>query len=393
MKNPKILSSEYGAFRGEIQEFFKRKLRKKPQVILDPMAGTAPLIPFIEKNGHTAYLNDILPIFFFINKAKTHQVFQHYQQHGYDWYFQELLDCMAHLEGKTLCISDKWIDDSILQGLIHAWHATEQYDENSATLLKATILLCVRPLSSTTKSKNPTWLKYGGISSGKDLQEIIGESLTRFDEYYRYHYGACHIKKKGECIITDRNATELHLLQKVDFILTSPPYCNRLDPIVQYGPENYFFSALGYIISEEDLVSITKVRNYDRLEEDFEYLTTNSKYACRLLTKIKESPIADDPGYYLKYYVRYFAALFKVIGKVLSNLSTAGKMYIVTQDNTHRGELIEIDRLLRELLGASGWKSRVIKKWERHHQGLRTVSRNHAFVRPKQLEKITEIRR
>jgi hypothetical protein len=162
---------------------------------------------------------------------------------------------------------------------------------------------------------------------------------------------------------------------------------------VQYGPENYFLSALGYIISEEDLVSITKVRHYDRLEEDFEYLTTNSKYACRLLTKIKESPIADDPGYYLKYYVRYFAALFKVIDKVLSNLSTTGEMYIVTQDNTHRGELIEIDRVLREILGASGWKSRVIKKWERHHHGLRNVSRNHAFVRPKQLEKITEIRR
>lgn len=393
MKNPKILSSEYGAFRSEIQEFLKRKLRKKPQVILDPMAGTAPLIPFFEKNGHTAYLNDILPIFFFINKAKTYQVFQHYQQHDYDWYFQELLDCMAPLEGKRLCISDKWIDDSILSGLIQAWHVAEQYDENSATLLKATILLCVRPLSSTTKSKNPTWLKYGGISSGKDLQEIIRDSLTRFDEYYRYHYGACHIEKKGECIITDQNATELHLPQKVDFILTSPPYCNRLDPIVHYGPENYFLSALGYIISEEDLISITKVRHYDRLEEDFEYLTTNSKYACRLLTKIKESPLRDDPGYYLKYYTRYFAALFAVMSKVLSNLSPIGKMYIVTQDNIHRGILIEIDRVLKELLGASGWKSRVIKRWERHHLGLRNVSRNHAFVKPKHWEKLMVLTR
>jgi len=274
MNNFKILSSEYGSFRDDIVKRFKRGVLKKPSVIYDPMAGTAPLIPFIEMKGHTAYLNDILPIHFFINKAKTYQVFQNYQKKGYNWFFELLLECMALLEGKVLVMSDNWIDDSILSGLIEAWHATERYDEESATLLKATILLCVRPLSSTTKSKNPTWLKFGGISSDKDLEEIIRDSLTRFDKYYRHHYMSSRIKKKGECIITHRNATKLQLPQKVDFILTSPPYCNRLDPIVQYGPENYFLSALGYIISEEDLVSITKVRHYDRLEEDFEYLTT-----------------------------------------------------------------------------------------------------------------------
>jgi hypothetical protein len=388
MNNFKVLSSEYGAFRSEIQEYFRDTVLKKQSVILDPMAGTAPLIPFIETNGHVAYLNDVLPIHFFINKAKTYQAFQHYQQRGYDWYFQQLFHCMALLEGKKLCISDKWIDDDILRGLIQAWHAAEQYEENSATILKATILLCVRHLSSTTKSNNPTWLKYGGISSGKELKEIIRESLTRFDKYYRHYYESAHIKKKGECIITAHDATELYLPKKVDFILTSPPYCNRLDPIVQYGPENYFLSALGHTSPKERLVGTTKVRDYNRLALDFEYLTNTSKYACRLLTKIKESTVADDPGYYLKYYTRYFAALFQVIVKVLGNLSTTGKMYIVTQDNTHRGELIEIDRVLSELLKASGWQSRVIKKWERHHQGLRNVSRNHAFVRPKQLEKL-----
>lgn len=391
MKNSKVLSSEYATFRSEIQKYFKDRLLKKPSVILDPMAGTAPLIPFIETNGHTAYLNDILPLHFFINKAKTYQVFQHYQQCGYDWFFQQLLCCMTPLEGKVLCMSDKWIDDSILSGLIQAWHATEHYDENSVTLLKALILLCVHPFSSTTRSKNPTWVKYGGVSSSKDLNEIIGESLTRFEEYYRHHYASSNLKKEGKCIITNQNAAELDLLHKVDFILTSPPYCNRIDPIVQYGPENYFLSALGYTIPEEGLVSTPKVRDYDRLTLDFECLTTKSEYACHLLTHIKNSKIEDDPTYYLKYYTRYFAMLFQVIDKVLSNLSPIGRMYIITQDNIHRGQLIEIDRVLRELLGAKGWRSRLIKKWERHHMGLRNVSRQHAFVKPKHWEKLMVI--
>jgi hypothetical protein len=161
MRNSRVLSSEYATFRSEIQEYFKDRLLKKPSVILDPMAGTAPLIPFFETNGHTAYLNDILPLHLFINKAKTYDVSQHYQQRGYDWFFQQLFYCMTPLEGKVLCMSDKWIDDTILRGLIEAWHATEHYDKNSATLLKALILLCVHPYSSTTRSKNPTWVKYG----------------------------------------------------------------------------------------------------------------------------------------------------------------------------------------------------------------------------------------
>lgn len=388
MNNCKILSSEYGAFRTEIQEYFRGTVLKEPSVILDPMAGTAPLIPFVETHGDTAFFNDILPLHFFINRAKTYDVFQHYRQVGFEWLFQQLLRCMNSLEDKVLRISDNWIDDAVLHGLVQAWHEAEEYDENSVTIFKAVILLSVRPLSSTSKSRNATWLKYGGISSGKDLREIVRESLNRFDNYFQYHYQSSQIEKRGKCTITNLNAAELRLQQKVDLVLTSPPYCNRLDPIVQYGPENYFLSALGYSNPEKDLVSSTKVKDYHKLPRDLRILTAHSEYACRLLTKIGESPIPDDPGYYLKYYTRYFAMLYEVIRKVLRYLSKTGKMYIVTQDNTHRGELIEIDKVLRELMKANGWQSKVIKKWERHHQGLRNISRNHAFVRPKQLEKL-----
>ncbi len=295
---------------------------------------------------------------------------------------------MTPLEGKRLCISDKWIDDKVLDGLILAWQSAEQYEENATTLLKATILLCVRPLSSITKSKNPTWLKFGGISSSKDLHEIAGESLARFDKYYSHYYESSHVRKRGECIFSVQNAAELQLPQKVDLILTSPPYCNRLDPIVQYGPENYFLSALGHTSPEKGLIGTTKVRGYDTLTTDSEHITSKSEYASILLNNVRKSPKADDPGYYLKYYTRYFAMLLSAIDKALNNLSLTGKMYIVTQDNTHRGQLIEIDRVLVELLKEKRWKSKVIKRWERHHLGLQTVSKEHAFVRPKQFEKL-----
>lgn len=389
MNTVKVLSSEYATFRPDIQDYIKDHVFKEPFIMLDPMAGTAPLIPFVETHGHKAYFNDILPVHFYVNRAKTYQIFQCYKKHKYDWFFQQLLRCMVPLQGKHLCISDKWIDDRMLDDLIQAWHAAEKYDTNVATLLKAAILLCVRSLSSVTRTANPTWFKAGGMSSNKDLQDIVGESLTTFDKYYRYYYESSKVNQRGRCILSTQNAAELRLPQKVDLILTSPPYPNRLDTIVQYGPENYFLSAVGHAIPEKDVIGTTKVRDYKTFAIDFQYLTSKSEYANRLLNKIRKSPKLDDPRYYLKYFTRYFAAVCQTFDKVLDNLSPTGKMYIVVQDNTHRGELIEIDKIVRELLlGANGWRSRVIKKWERHHLGLRNISRDHAFVRRKQYEKL-----
>lgn len=394
MNKTKILSTEYGAFNEDVRDFFKARLSERGQsVILDPMAGTAPLIPFIEHNGHTAYFNDLMPLHYFINKAKIFEVYENYEDNGAEWYIQKLHRCMGSLEDKVSIISDKWIDDSILKGLMQAWKMVEIYDECSATLLKAIILLCVRPYSSITKSKNPTWIKVGGISSNKDIQDIIQDSLKIFQKYYQHNYGSSKIKDKGECNFFKVDATALKLPQMVDLILTSPWYCNRLDPANMYGPENYFLSALGLTFSEYSQVSTPKVRYYEGLEQDYEYLASRSKYADRFLTKIKKSSIPDDPSYYFKYYTQYFAMLWKVMEKITNHLLPHGEMYVVLQDNIHRGELIEIDTILHELYKAIGWKSEVVLKWERHHLGLRNVSRKHAFVKPRHFEKMVLVTR
>ena len=391
MSKLRILSSEYGSFRSDTLEYFKRRALGQASVILDPMAGTAPLIPFVEGNDHTAYFNDVLPVHFFINRAKTRDVCEHYLQHRPHWHVQRLLDCMAPLKERKLVMSDKWIDDTILDDLVRAWHATEEYAEETATILKAVILLCVRPFSSASKSKNPTWMKKGGISSGHNLEAIIKEMLSKFDQYYRHHYMSSKVKTKSQCVIMNQNAAELQLPEEADIILTSPPYCNRLDPIRQYGPETYFLSNLGYTSPESVLVSTPKVRFYHEFEDDLAFLTANSENAYRLLTKMQASSQACERGYYLKYYAHYFRMLFKVVARSLKYLSKNGKMYIVTQDNIHKGQLIEIDKILKDLLRRDGWRFRLLRSWERHHMGLRNVSRDHAFVRPKHFERLTVV--
>ena len=68
-----------------------------------------------------------------------------------------------------------------------------------------------------------------------------------------------------------------------------------------------------------------------------------------------------------------------------------GKMYIVVQDNQHRGELIEIDVPLKNLFNSHGYKMKILKKWERHHLGKRNISKNYPTVYHKHFEKLLVI--
>jgi hypothetical protein len=390
-RTAKVLSSEFSAFRPDVYEYIEKRIPEKPSVIFDPMSGTAPFIPFVEKHGHTAYFNDIVPLHYYINSAKTYAAFEMFSKQGYDWFSSELLKCMFHLQGKRLCISDKEIDDQILKGLIASWQEFEKYDPDIKIILEAVMLLCVRPLSCVTKTTNPTWLKSGGISSNKDLSEIISDSLLKLRHYYSYWYSKEEISIKGKCFFSIGDGAIFEAPQKADLIITSPPYCNRLDYNAQYRPENYFLSEVGHVIHNSGIVGTTIVKDYSTFETDFEFLTNNSKYANKLLNKIKNYPKDDALSYYIKYYTRYFAMVYHTIETALNNMNLDGKMYVVLQDNTHRGQVIEIDSVIKELLKPNGWQLKTVKKWERHHLGLQNVSKGHAFIKQKQFEKLVVI--
>lgn len=175
MRNGRLLSSEYASYNDDVREYFENILKIKRSIILDPMVGTAPLIPAIEAGGHTAYLNDILPFHFFINQAKTYNMCLHYRDHGYEWFCAILKECLVRLEKTRLSISEKWIDDDILVGLVEGWNSIETMEFADKTILKAALLLCINQLSCVTETKNPTWPKSGGISSGKTVKSVVAK--------------------------------------------------------------------------------------------------------------------------------------------------------------------------------------------------------------------------
>lgn len=387
MKTLKIFNSEYAKFRPEIINYFIKLKLFGNNILMDPMAGSSPLIPLVEKHGGVAYFNDILPVFFYINSAKQYKISICFRKYGRNWFMDALKKYMKKLDNKKLIISEKWIREDILDDLINSWKLTEQFEDNIQIFLKAVIIKSIRYFATYTKTQNPTWLKMGGANTSKDLNEVLGECLDTFENYYDYYYS--EKVKGGKCFFTICDAENLNFNQKVNIIITSPPYCNRLDGIRLFAPENYFLSMVGHkIINSNNFLGTIKVIDYKDFQLDFDFLINNSRYCKKILISIKNFPNKDDVFYYLKYYTRYFIKLYRTLKKILENLELNGKAYIILQDNTHRGIDIEIDRVLKDLLQIDSWKLKIKKIWERHHLGLRNPSQKSAYIKRKQLEKI-----
>ncbi len=383
----KLLSSEYATYRNSVQEYIKDEILSAPATILDPMAGTAPLIPFIEKNGHNAYLYDVLPIHFFVNSAKKIDAYNTYKKNGTEWFYEELKKCLSSVKNQSSIISDDWYDKDTLKGLCKAWQTTEKYEQIEKALLKALLLVSLRNYSSFEKSKNRTWVKAGGISSYKSLDDIVDDTIQRFEKYYKESYENNEPTVEGSCVIDIKNAITAKTPKLVDLIVTSPPYPNRLDYHRLYGPENFFLSNVGFPVKPSNLIGTNTVRAYDSFIHGKKYLFSKSPYLSNLITTIEQKK-EKDVMYYSKYYTRYFDTLFRTFENIIQSLSKNGKLYVVVQDNMHRGEIIEIDTALSDLLKCYGFQTKIVFDEKRHHLGLRNVSKKHFVIRKKHPEKI-----
>jgi hypothetical protein len=156
-----------------------------------------------------------------------------------------------------------------------------------------------------------------------------------------------------------------------------------------YGPEHFFLNAVNVWHTKTDFIGTTATRNYDSFSSDFDFITEQSDYLAWLLEEVKKRQIRSErkSDYYVKYFTRYFAAIFRIFDIAALSLHEGGLgIYFVTQDNSHRGLHIQINRALADSLSIKGFKVKILESWERHHLGLRNISKRYRLVNPKQPE-------
>lgn len=392
----KILRSEYSAYRKEIIEFFAKKVLPFSTRVLDPMAGTAPLIPFLECANIKAVFNDINPLHYYINRAKCCDVAKLIMS---TWdkdcniVLKELKTILKGLNNNIYVISDKWIPDGILEDLLKAWKKTDSYETNFSFFLKAIILKCIEPYSSFSKTeKNTTWLKPGGMTTAVSIEATFREAVGRYISYYKFFYS--DVQKNYTTSIEFRcgDARTIDIDNEFDTIFTSPAYANRYDLTRLFAPSIYFLSRATNCPEIESLkvsqLATNIVKDYLSHNDDLKYIKRVSPKTYRFLMAVRKKGKLKEKEYYLRYFTKYYKNLFGILNSTIQKLSSSGKFYIAVQNNIHRGELNAMDIFIEDFFKSQNYRTTKVFHMMRKHQGKRNISAEHPLVLKKHPESI-----
>lgn len=381
---------EYATFRPNICKYFMDNVLPSSKNILDPMAGTAPLIPYVECHHLTAFFYDILPIYYYINRAKTYKVFKKVYGKQLISIEKELIKKLKSIDNKKLSISEKWIPADILEDLLKVWKSFDNYEKQTNVFVKAIIIMSIRPLSCATASrKNATWYKQGGMTSEKDIDEIIHENINKYKLYYETYY--LKLTKGGNIYFNTCNSQKIQDLSNIDTIITSPPYANRYDYVIMYAPELYFLSKIHRNINIENLrkeiLASNKVVGFQGFN-NIELINKKSPKTMEFLLKVKGKGKKGENDYYFRCFTKYYVNLFQILDKLINVLEKRGNLYIVIQNNIHRGELNNMDDLMTDYFQQKGLESSIVYQELHKHQGTRNISADYPLVLKKHKESI-----
>jgi DNA modification methylase len=166
----------------------------------------------------------------------------------------------------------------------------------------------------------------------------------------------------------------------IDFIISSPPYCNRYDYTRTYALELIFLGVDETTIRElrQQLLSCT-VENKDKIEylegiyksNNQEKLFTIAEKTFKstkalqeileILYEYKENKKLNNPGIY-RMVKNYFYEHAFVIFEMERILKKGGRVYYVNDNVRYAGETIPVDLILSEFACKAGLKVRKIYK-------------------------------
>src|SRR5207249_9537362 len=130
--------------------------------------------------------------------------------------------------------------------------------------------------------------------------------------------------------------------ESIDHIVTSPPYCTRIDYVVATRPELALLGIEAETISHLRRATIGSVLTGGSKPS---IKTAWGKTSLNFLGVVKNHPSQASISYYFNTDLLYFDNLFRSIGDSARCLRHAGSCVMVVQDSFYRGVHNDLKRV------------------------------------------------
>jgi DNA modification methylase len=221
----------------------------------------------------------------------------------------------------------------------------------AATFYVALFSVC-RHLTVSYQSSNPTWLR----KPRKDERVINSNREAMLSMF------VANLKSMGEALSTrtqplsDVASVDLSIIDttsatlpksKIDFILTSPPYCTRIDYAAATRIELAILHPLLGLRMEDlgrRMIGSTRVP-----PKPISRNTQWGQTCNRFLAAVKKHPSRASEGYYYKTHLDYFDKMHRSMTNLGAMLKDGGRAILVVQDSYYKDVHNDLAKIVTEI--------------------------------------------
>lgn len=369
-KNGKALFSYYAGYSSEFSETLIDSLAlPSGSLILDPWNGSGTTTNATIKCGLSAVGTDLNPVMVIIAKASLVSKLD-----------VDSLVPLGHsivrkaetlLETKLACDPlERWfcpssslimrqIETSINNSLLSSENYRELKSDTNLSLLTpiaAFYYLClfrvIRKLAKDFIPSNPTWIRAPKSSrerkrpSPYTIKKCFLDEINLLAENYETLVDTT--RKAPNVSLRLCNSESLPISsESVDAVITSPPYCTRID----YAVATYVELAALRIGEEEFDVLRRSLTGTSTVRDPITYIPEAWGPTCeQFLRDLYSHPSKASKTYYYKNHAQYFNSLHKSLSEISRVLKTGSTCTLVVQNSHYKEIYTDIATICTEML-------------------------------------------
>lgn len=354
----------YDYYAGYSHSFVKSVLdlaKLSPQsIILDPWNGTGTTTLASSLAGYKSVGADLNPVMAVIAKARLapHDEIEEAIRDGLmltEQYSTKLIENDPLLQWATIesVESIRKIELFILKG-----KTFDSLSEKVATLSNiqciqyVALFNTVRGFLETFIPTNPTWIK----KAKDDVNKVDFNWLKIKTQFIFNLQRICSEVKNSSAnacySLKIASSTELPLEDNtVDLVLSSPPYCTRIDYAIATLPELSILSVNGE--KEIDVIRRTLMGTTTVPKQVPDNLSFGS-ICDNFLSKVKMHDSRASSTYYYKNLFQYFNNLHLSIKEIVRVLKPDGKCFLVVQDSYYKDVHCDLAAIIVDMFILNG---------------------------------------
>lgn len=380
--NSPFYSRAYGGYTAGQEGFYREHIGSVAgKIVLDPMGGQGFLLADLAYEGANLWLGDINPALSLMASLRSPDMVKNAAKLT-SWFVSNLARLKTPSSGAVHPeYVDEWIPKNIkaqLQSYREIFELdrspfdqSHRFWDNSLRkrFAAALPLLAARELACFRSSDNYTWIKPGGLQREVQVVDPIMRALAvwlKFAEEKSRKLKDDH--QQGALTSQRMNAAtgDFGSTPKVDAVVTSPPYANRLDYTRMWGPESELAAAIwGASVGDIQLRQIGSnvVRGTGFTEAEQAILP---KQISKALAAIRTDADYASEGYYYPFFRNYAMHLMTTCRKLTKQVKKNGVLVFLVRDTVRKDVLFPTGQLIEHVM---------------HEAKFRTVGKEHQIVK------------